>query len=272
VKVSVVTPNFNGERFIEEAIRSVLSQRERGVDVEYIIVDGGSTDRSLEIIERYRHGISRLLVEKDDGPADAINKGLALAAGDVLAWLNADDFFFPGALKRVVDVMSLHPDNALCFGHCPIVDEAGREIRRGITRFKESFYPISSRFAIQCINYLSQPATFFRRTAFEGAGALRTDLVAAWDYDLLLRLWREGGAVRVSLPPLAAFRWHTSSISGRNFALQFKEDWEVAAEDAGRLSLQSLLHLGARWGIVGSYSLMALFRRLGSSRPGGEER
>jgi glycosyltransferase involved in cell wall biosynthesis len=238
--------------------------------VEYIIVDGGSTDRSLDIIDRYRMDISRVIHEKDEGPADAINKGLHAAAGDLLAWLNSDDLYFPGALKRVVGEMSRHPGKALCFGHCPIVDEAGREIRRGITLFKELFYPVSSRFAVQSINYVSQPATFFRRRAFEAAGPLRTDLVAAWDYDLLLRLWRQGGAVRVPSPPLAAFRWHESSISGSSFALQFKEDWEVAAGDAGRLSPQSILHLAARWGIVGSYSLMRLSRRRNSARQGNK--
>jgi glycosyltransferase involved in cell wall biosynthesis len=228
LKVSVVTPNFNGERFLEETIKSVLSQKDQGVDVEYIIVDGGSTDRSLSIVEQYRHGVSHLLCGQDEGPADAINKGLALAGGDILAWLNADDFYLPGALKRVVETMSRHSDKALCFGHCPIVDEEGREIRKGITRFKESFYPLSSRFAIQSINYISQPAAFFRRSAFIDAGPLRTDLLAAWDYELFLRIWKEGGAVRA---------------------------------DAGFGSLQSMLHLGARWGIVGIYSLMALSRR-----------
>lgn len=272
MRVSVVTPNYNGERFIEKTIRSVLSQRESGVDVEYIVVDGGSTDRSPDIIDRYRKDISKVIREKDEGPADAINKGLRAATGDLCAWLNSDDFYFPGALKRVVEEMSRHPGKALCFGHCPIVDERNREIRRGITLFKELFFPVSSRFAVQTINYVSQPATFFRRRVFEAAGPLRTDLLAAWDYDLLLRLWRQGGAVRVPAPPLAAFRWHESSISGSSFTRQFKEDWEVAAKDAGRLSPQSILHLGARWGIVGSYSLMRLSRRRRSARQGEKGR
>lgn len=261
VKISVVTPNFNGGAHLEKAIESVFVQQGGSFELEHIIVDGGSTDRSLEIVERHRENIATLISEKDRGPADAINKGLARAGGDILCWLNADDYYFPGALKRVVETMRENPGRTIAFGHCPIVDEEGREIRRAITRFKELFYPLSSRFAVQCVNYVSQPAMFFRREAFEQAGPLRTDMVAAWDYDFLLRLWRHGGAVRIGRPPLAAFRWHEASISGRNFRAQFREDWQAAADDAGRLSPQALFHLGAWGGTVLVYSLMARLRR-----------
>jgi glycosyltransferase involved in cell wall biosynthesis len=260
MKVSVVTPNYNGERFLEECIKSVLSQREPGVELEYIVVDAQSTDGSADIIRKYSSQITRVISEKDSGPANAINKGLKAAGGDILCWLNADDRYYPGALKRVIDVMSANRAAALCFGHCPIFDENGNEIRHGITRFKEFFYPLSSRFMIQCINYISQPATFFRRTAFEKAGFLREDLKGAWDYEFILRMWRHGGGVRVGNPPLAFFRWHESSISGQHFRRQFKEEWEAAVADAGRFSLQALIHLGVRWGIVWSYSLMAARR------------
>lgn len=262
MRFSIVTPNYNGERFLEETIASVLAQRADGVDLEYIVVDGGSTDASMDIIEKHRSGISTIIAEEDDGPADAISKGLSRASGDILSWLNSDDYYYPGALARVAEAMQRSPDRTLCFGHCPIVDERGREIRRGITRFKELFYPVASRFVIQSINFLSQPATFFRKSAWESAGSLRRDFVAAWDYDFLLKAWRQGGAVQVPNPPLAAFRWHETSISGRHYAVQFREDWQAAADDAGRLSPQSLIHLGVRWGIVTAYSFMALARNL----------
>jgi glycosyltransferase involved in cell wall biosynthesis len=262
MKFSIVTPNFNGEKFLEEALRSVLAQRAEGLDVEYIVVDGGSTDGSMDIVERYRSGISTVISEKDDGPADAISKGLSRATGDVLAWLNSDDYYYPGALARVAEAMESSPGSTLCFGHCPIVDEGGREIRKGITRFKELFYPVASRFVVQSINFLSQPATFFRRSAWEEVGPLRRDFVAAWDYDFLLKVWKQGGAVKVPNPPLAVFRWHDASISGRHYVVQFREDWEAAADDAGRYTPQSLIHLGVRWGIVTAYSFMALARSL----------
>lgn len=262
MRFSIVTANYNGGRFLEEAIRSVLAQREDGAEVEYIVVDGGSTDDSADILRRHAGSISRVVREPDRGPADAINKGLRLATGDILAWLNADDRYGPGALRRAAACLAAHPRAALCFGRCPIMDEAGKEIRRGITRFKEAFFPLSSRFTLQCINYVSQPAVFFRRSAFEAAGPLRADMRAAWDYDLSLRLWRRGGGVRVrGREPLAWFRWHEASISGSSFRRQFREEWEAAAADAGRFSPQAAIHLGVRWGIVAAYTAMAAERR-----------
>jgi glycosyltransferase involved in cell wall biosynthesis len=256
MKISVVTPNFNGAAYLPRAIESVLSQRSAGIDVEYIVADGGSTDNSLDILSRYASQINRVITGPDTGPANAVNRGLAAATGDILGWLNADDEYCPGALSRVATLMERHPAKAVCFGHCPIIDETGNEIRKPITRFKECFYPIASRFTLQCINYISQPAAFFRRSAFEKAGPIREDLKAAWYYELFLRLHRHGGAIRLPPPPIARFRWHPTSISGQHFRLQLKEEFEVAAHDAGRLSIQTLTHWFVRWGIVSIYSLM----------------
>lgn len=256
MKVSIITPSYNSERFVEKTITSVLAQREPGLEIEYIVVDGASRDRSLEIVNRYRDRIDRVISEPDTGPASAINKGLRLATGDLIGWLNADDLYHPGAVKRAVAAMEQHPRAALCFGRCRIVDEEGAEIRRGITLFKEAFFPFSCRFVIQSINYVSQPAVFFRRAALEKAGFLREDLKAAFDYDLHLRLWRHGGACRIPGAPVSDFRWHPASISGSAFRSQFKEEFDVAAGDAGRFSLQTLAHWCVRWGIVGSYALM----------------
>ena len=140
MKFTIITTNKNGSRFLEETIRSVISQKGSGVDLEYIVIDGGSTDDSLEIIRHYEQDISQIISEPDRGPVSAINKGLRLASGEIVAWLNADDRYHPGALKKVAQVMAAHPKRALCFGACRIVDEEGREIRRGITRFKEAFF------------------------------------------------------------------------------------------------------------------------------------
>jgi glycosyltransferase involved in cell wall biosynthesis len=263
MKISVITPNYNGARFLEASLRSVREQAGSGVEVEHIVVDGGSTDGSIAILERFRSGLARVICEPDHGPASAINKGLRLATGDVVAWLNADDCYRPGALRRVADVMQAHPRKVLCFGHCPIINEDGSEIRRGITRFKEMFFPFSSRFVIQSINYVSQPAMFFRRSAYLAAGPLREDLSYAWDYDFILRLWRQGGAVTIAGPALAEFRWHPGSLSGQGFVRQFEEELQAAVADAGRYSLQAVLHRGVRWGIVTIYRLMARSRGVG---------
>lgn len=265
MRFSIITPNYNGGRFLEQTLASVIAQTVDGIELEYIVVDGGSTDCSHEILAKYADKIAHAVIGKDSGPAEAINKGLSLASGDAFAWLNADDMYYPGALRRVRQAMECRPAAAICFGGCPIIDAQGREIRAGITRFKELFYPFSSRFTFQCINYLSQPALFFRQTAFAQAGPLQEDMIAAWDYEFILRLWRCGNAVQVPDAPLAAFRWHEQSISGRQFAMQFKEEYEAARADAGRFSLQTLIHFFVRWGIVGIYLLMARQRRAGQS-------
>ena len=267
MKFSIITPSFNSLRFFPETLRSIRAQR-RDVELEHIVIDGGSTDGTVEWL-REQPDIDVLRVEPDRGPADALNKGLALATGDVLAWLNADDVYHDGALARARAALDGRPERAVAFGRCRIVNEEGGEIRKPITRFKELFFPISSRFTIQCINYVSQPSMFFLREAFRKAGPLRIELKAAFDYDLTLRLWRQGGAVRIPGPPVADFRWHTGSISGRTFENQFKEELEAAFEDAGRWSIQALLHRGVRHGIVGTYRL--LNARSTKSRDSGDK-
>lgn len=259
--ITVITANYNGERFLERCITSVIQQREQGVELEYIFIDGGSTDRSMEIADRFGSAIDVVISEKDQGPASAINKGLRRANGDIVAWLNADDFYFPGTLARVEQAFAKNPGKALGFGGCVIVDEHDREIRRGITKFKELFFPVSSRFTIQCINYISQPAMFFRRDAMLVTGSLREDLKAAWDYAYTLGLWRTGGGFLIDGPPLSAFRWHEGSISGQHFRRQFKEELSAAVQDAGWYTPQSLIHVGVCWGIIGCYSLMSAMRK-----------
>ena len=259
MKFSIITPSYNSAKFLEHTIEAVLDQR-RYVDLEYIMVDGGSTDGSLEIIDRFRSEFSHCIDESDKGPAEAINKGLAMAGGDVVAWLNADDIYFPRTLARVRDAFDVSPEAAMCFGGCVIIDEKGEEIRDAITRFKELFYPLSSRFTYQCINYISQPALFFRTGAVKKVGLLRQDMVAAWDYEFILRLWKQGNACRVKGEPLSAFRWYDQSISGENYRLQFKEEFEAAKLDAGAVSVQTGIHFLVRWGIIGIYSAMSMIR------------
>lgn len=262
MKFSIITPNYNGERFLERTLKSILQQKEDRIDLELIVVDGMSSDGSIDILEKYKGEISHLIIEKDSGPANAINKGLALASGDVVAWLNADDLYYPGALARAREVFTQHNDAALCFGKCPIIDEDGVEIRNFITRFKECFFPFSCEFTYQCINYISQPALFFHRDALLNAGRLREDMVAAWDYDFILRLWRSGKGVVIPGGPIAAFRWHEQSISGQNYKIQFQEELAAVIAKLGKWKMQVLIHHCTRWGIIGAYDGMAICRNL----------
>ena len=272
MKFSIITPNYNGERFLERTLQSIIRQREDGIDLELIVVDGMSSDGSLRILEKYREEITHLVIEKDSGPANAINKGLTLASGNVVAWLNADDLYYPGALARVLEVFTQHKDAALCFGRCPIIDENGVEIRKFITLFKEWFFTFSCEFTYQCINYISQPALFFHRDALSNAGPLREDMVAAWDYEFILRLWSFGKGIVIPGEPIAAFRWHEQSISGQNYKIQFQEELAAVIAKLGKWKMQVLLHHCARCGIVGAYDGMTLSRNLKNRFRGNESR
>lgn len=255
---TVVTPTLDSARFLAETMRSVAAQREGGrVRVEHIVVDGGSADATEAIVRSFAHPDTRFVrQEGKGGPAVAIEQGLRAARGDFLSWLNSDDFLAPGALERAASAFARHPRAALCFGRCRIVDASGAEIRRGVTAFKNAWFPLSCHAAIRTLNYISQPASFFRREARGRVGALRADLVAAWDYDWTLRLWREGGAAVVPGPPLASFRWTPGSISGANYRRQFAEELAVARADAGRFAPSALLHALVARGIVFCYDRM----------------
>ena len=255
-RISVITPSLNSGRYIEHTLRSVALQRDDGIQVEHIIIDGGSTDDTEACVEKYKHPDTRYVSSRDGGPAEAINKGLLMATGDYLCWLNSDDFYGPHALLRAIEALEKHPDKSFCFGHCPIVNENNDEIRKTITWFKEFWYPLSCRPVIRTMNYISQPAMVFRRSAFEKAGPLRTDLHAAWDYDLTLRLWEYGGGVRVHRPAMAFFRWTPQSISGSGYKRQFAEELACAIEDAGLWAFSTLLHRFVCWGIVFCYGHM----------------
>ena len=258
MKITILTPNYNGARWLARCMDSVLSQElAAGDELEYFLLDGGSTDGSLEIAEARRGRLAGIVSEKDHGPADALNKGFARATGDLVGWLNADDVYRPGALAKAAAAAKAHPAAAFFFGKCRIVDEEGREIRGFPTFVKNACFPVSCRFLIQCSNYVSQPSSWFRRTALLAAGGgLRTDFKAAWDYDLTLRLWRQGGGVKIPGEALADFQWHPGSISGTHYERQFAEEWRAAAEDAGKWSPQAAIHWGVQHGIVGCYRIM----------------
>lgn len=213
VKVTIVTPSLNQGRFVERTVESVLGQR-GDFELEYLVVDGGSTDDTLAVLRRYE-GRLRVISERDRGQSDAINKGFRLTSGQVLAWLNSDDTYAPGALQAVVETLTATAAR-WCFGECRVIDEQDREIRGAITRYKSW---ASRRYSLRRLlssNFVSQPATFFRRDLLEEAGPLDESLRYAMDYDLWLRFARIAQPAFVPRP-LASFRWHPSSITGAQY-------------------------------------------------------
>ncbi len=180
--VTVVTPSFNQARFIEETICSVLEQDYPRI--EYILVDGGSTDGSLEVIRRYADRLAWWTSEPDRGQTDAINKGFAHAQGEILAWLNSDDTYLPGAITEAVDFLQANPQAGMVYGDADLVDESGAIIGKFPAR--QTDY----RRLRQGYVHIPQQTSFFRASLWQRVGPLDPSFYFAMDYDLWVRLAR----------------------------------------------------------------------------------
>ena len=178
--VTVVTPSFNQASFLEETINSVLNQTYP--NIEYIIIDGGSSDGSLEIIKKYASRLAHWVSEKDRGQTDAINKGFALAKGEVLAWLNSDDTLLPNAIEEAVAFLSENPDAGMVYGDANYIDEKSKVI--GKFPAAETDLPRLRRGYV----HIPQQASFFRKSLWEKVGPLDPEFFFAMDYDLWVRL------------------------------------------------------------------------------------
>lgn len=178
--VSIVTPVYNLARYIEETVRSVLTQDYPRI--EYIVMDGGSTDGTLEILRRFRDRL-RLISAPDQGTADAVNRGFLLSRGEIFAFLNGDDTYVPGAVRAAAEYLAAHPEAGGVYGEADWIGEDGRRLGRYPTR---DFDPEALRE--EC--FISQPACFLRREVFQRAGMLDAGLRCSFDYDLWIRLSR----------------------------------------------------------------------------------
>lgn len=206
-KISIVTPSLNQGEFIEETILSVLSQDYPRL--EYLVMDGGSSDDTLRVLEKYS-GRIKWVSEADKGQTNAINKGLRLTDGGIVGYLNADDLLLPGSLRKVAGVFTRHPGAVWAIGKCRIVDGDNNEIRKPITRYKNILLKLGGFPLLVMTNYISQPATFWRRDALDTAGFLDENLHYVMDYDYWLRLYSRYSPV--FLPDyLASFKIHPSS-------------------------------------------------------------
>lgn len=210
LRISVITPSYNQCAFLEFTIRSVLDQNYP--NLEYIIIDGGSTDKSVEIIRNYATQLACWVSESDNGQAHAINKGFAMASGDILCWLNSDDVFVPGTLHRVARHFAENPNSVWCGGGCRYIDEMGKEIG-DITILPDSglaswLTHIKFRKGI-----FLQPSTFWRKEAIQTVGMLREDMDFAFDFEFFYRLRkRYGPQIRLDAT-LSKFRLHKASKS-----------------------------------------------------------
>ncbi len=206
-KVSILTPSFNQARYLEATIQSVLSQDYPRI--EYTVVDGGSTDGSVDVIRKYADQIAWWVSEKDRGQTDAINKGFARATGEIFAWLNSDDTYQPGAVSAAVNYLQAHPEVGLVYSDCNYINEEGRVIGKfpaaqtDLKRLRRGYV------------HIPQQTMFFRADLWKRVGPLDPSFYFAMDYDLWTRV-----AARAELKYLAGQMWANFRIhtSGKTIA------------------------------------------------------
>ncbi len=180
-RVSIVTPSYNQAQFIEETIRSVLLQGYP--DLEYIIIDGGSTDGSVEIIRKYEPWLAYWVSEKDRGQSEAINKGFARATGEIVAWLNSDDTYCPDAISQSTITFHNYPEVGVVHGDCDMVSPTGELWHK--LRGRDS----QLENVILCDVSIPQPSVFFKHMVYDVVGPLNTELHYVMDFDLWLKMW-----------------------------------------------------------------------------------
>jgi glycosyltransferase involved in cell wall biosynthesis len=262
--ITVLTPSLDQAAFVERTIESVLSQRGH-FTLEYLVQDGGSTDGTQQVLARYAAaGRLTARVEPDRGQADAVNKALAAATGEVIGWVNSDDLLLPGALDRVAQAFTADPSLVWLHSRCRIIDEQDRPIRRWLEAYKhrKARHHTFERLLVE--NYISQMTVFVRRSALVQVGPLDPELHYTFDYDLWLRLARLAPP-RYLDEPLAAFRFYRTSKSGARYPAQFAEDWQVFLRHAPPSRLLRLRKRGKTGLILAVYRALDLLGRLGRS-------
>lgn len=210
LKVSIVTISFNRGKFLEASIRSVLEQDYSAI--EYIVVDPGSTDQSLDIISKYSEKISHTILEPDTGPADGLNKGFALASGDVLAFVNAEDLLLPGAVKKIVDAFLEHPDADVIYGHGLELNARGELIQKVWST------PWSLKACAYGKSMTVQPSTFFRTSCFRRIGGFNKRNKQSWDLEFFIDLGLQGYRFHLINSFISAYRIYPGTI-------RFNERW-----------------------------------------------
>lgn len=217
MKLSVVTISFNQSQFLEACLQSVIAQKD--VDVEFIVVDPGSTDGSREILERWSSQIGRLIFEPDSGPADGLNKGFAAATGDIFYYLNSDDVVFDGAFREVCALFERNPQISVLAGAGKFIDEHGAVIRDVWSD------PVSGlRMAFGGGN-LIQPATFIRASDFHRVGGFNSNNRSNWDGELVTDMYLAGSKFKIVNRVWGGYRLHGESITSTGRLLVQIGEW-----------------------------------------------
>ncbi len=235
--VTVVVPSFNQGRFLEKALASIFEQ---DVSLEVFVLDGGSTDNSLDVISRWRHRLAGFRSHRDDGQAAAINEGIQQGRGKFVCWLNSDDWLLPGALSRLVSFAEANPNAPMVYGKCwNYREKTGRWDEIWVEPFDEN------RLALRCI--ISQPGTLIRRSAWERVDGVDPNLAMTMDYDLWWRLHKVVGAPQFFSEFVAVNRVHSETKTVTQRRLHYREAIATVRRHHGKVPL--------KWWLAQPYSV-----------------
>ena len=249
--ITVITPSYNQAQFISQTIDSVLSQQY--LNLQYLIIDGASTDQTADVVAPYL-GQLTYLSDPDRGQTDAINKGLRKATGDIVCWLNSDDYFLPDTLQTVGTFFAENSTKVWLTGDSEIVNEAGQPIQGAVRQYKRLLRATSPTAFLGITNAICQSSTFWRRSVHDQLGYLREDLRYTMDYDWWFRL-TQLQAPAVSRQAFSAFRIHSASKGGSQYVPQFREDYETLCHHVASPVVRGLHSLHNQL-IISAYRLL----------------
>jgi glycosyltransferase involved in cell wall biosynthesis len=260
MKVSIIIPNYNCARFLEQTLQSVLSQT--GPELEVIVVDGASTDGSVDIIRRHASRLAYWVSEKDRGQTDAINKGLLRSTGDIVNWINSDDLLVPGALERICRGFAERPEADFVYGDLQIINEAGELLQ---TRPEISFSGFVQRYGG---NVCAQPSTFFKRGSAERLGWLNPALHWSMDYEFYLRALNQQMVFHAVPEVVGQFRLHGGSKTGAQHKKFLEEHFRVHCSHTDSWLLRRRVVYRALKMTARCWRIWLLWRQRGVWQPG----
>ncbi len=232
MKFSIVTPSFNQGKYIEQTIKSVVEQQ-GNFDIEYFVMDGGSTDNTVNILQKYskllRHN-QRIKFfwqsKKDKGQSDAINQGLKKSTGDICAFINSDDYYEKNIFKHIAQAFKQQSQKKWLTGPSHIVNEHQEIIQKFITLYKNFWLRFYSYKTLLILNYISQPSTFFKKELIENHGYFSETLNYCMDYDFWLKIGKQNTPI-ICNEYISNFRIHSQSKGKVSYQNQFQEDLKV---------------------------------------------
>lgn len=230
--VSIITPSYNQSKYLEQTIRSVLEQDYPRM--EYIVIDGASADGSVEIIKKYAGRLAHWESVKDNGQADAINKGFGRATGEIIAWLNSDDYYLPGTVSTAVKVFEENPDVVLVYANMLAVDESGQT-------FNTLTYKQLTLEDLLCFQIIGQPAVFMRRSALQKTSGLDLTFHFLLDHLLWIKIAKHGRILHVNQTWSAA-RYHAEAKNVAKAAEFGREAFRILETIAQDKDLAATLH------------------------------